>query len=171
MALSSIPRTAVVELLNNIGLKNAHLLSTKRLERKVNQLDKLLVNENNLDKKCGMLFNHVIKVLDMGGKIEVIEDRDNVPQQGDDVDISQMRRRERKLDIKFDVNLLYEGKILELTKGEDFTCHKRSLITALRVLARKRNMKLKTQSDKDKLVVMMYTPSKENQSNEQREIR
>ncbi|MEM2932348.1 MAG: hypothetical protein QXI61_05850, partial [Nitrososphaerota archaeon] len=124
-------------------------------------LDKLLVNENNLDEKCRMLFNHVIKVLSMGGKIEVIEDRDNVPQQGDDVDISKLRKRDTKVDIKFDVNLLYEGKILELTKGEDFTCHKNSLITALRALARKRNMKLKTQSDKDKLVVMMYTPNKE----------
>lgn len=158
--MPKLMRAKVVELMEAVGFGTASALSTGRLTKKINRLDRVAPEDLDLEtEELNDLLDFVLEAIKNGEKIAVEEDRPNIPRV-DEARIAErskpMRGFPREFDgkkSKYDWNVILDGKIHVLEQGTDYDAKSQSFGMQVRQAAKRKGVKVKVAVRKSEVVV------------------
>lgn len=161
--MPSITRSAAEKLMDAIGFKSANVLSTHRLEKKINRLP-INSGPNNREKFDEPteqddidLLDFIFEAVNSGEKIEVKDDREGFPKIARERKPGKIKRKGvreftgRKN--KYDWNEILNGEINMLEQGTDYDCSSTTFAVQVRAAAKRRGQKVQVKVSKGQVVV------------------
>lgn len=161
--MPKMSRTDVVALMEAVGFETASALSTGRLEKKINRLDRAAPRDLDLeDEEMEEKLHFVLDAIEARSKIVVIEDRPNIPKIEEAKQATRSSRPQGgqsnfdKRSSKYDWRKILNGSINQLKQGEDYDCKSEAFAMQARNTASKLNMKVRIRIGTGMVVVQAY---------------
>lgn len=157
--MAKLKRSAIVALMNEIGFETASALSTGRLQKKVNRLNKIEINEDKLDDRHREVLSFILDSIEDGTEIEIDDDRPNIPlEERPKVQKTGLRGTSRKFDSsakesKYKWNEILNGSIVEMTQGADYDCKSTTFGMQVRSAARRRGVEVRVSVQQGRVIV------------------
>lgn len=153
-------RSDVVEVMKSVGLYSASALSTPRLQKKVNLLDRVydedkikVKDESILDK-----IDFILEAIENGEKIILQDDRPDIPAVERKKESTEGKRRRihgggAQKKSKYDWDQILNGEINVLEQGTDYDCKSQALSMQIRNVAKRKGIKVRVAVRQGKVVV------------------
>lgn len=154
-------RAKAVELMEACDFSTASALSTGRLKKKINRLDRAVPKDLDLEsEELNDLLDFVMEAIENGHPIEVVEDRPNIPAV-EQAKTAQRAQRETKGFVrefdgrqnKYDWNEILNGKVNVLEQGTDYDCKSQSFGMQIRGAAKRKGVKVKVAVRQGQVIV------------------
>lgn len=164
-----INRTAAVKLMEAIGFPTAGVLSTHRLEKKINRLplggstgpkNRVKFDEPTEQDDIDLL-DFIFEAVNSGEKIEVKDDREGFPKIAREKRPGKVKKSVReymgKNKSKYDWNEILDGQIRQLEQGVDYDCRTENMVMQIRSAAKRKGVKVRVQKQPGCVVVQAQT--------------
>lgn len=161
--MAKMTRTKVVQLMEAVGFSTASALSTGRLQKKINRLDKVASDDLDLEnEELQELLSHVLDLIDSGESITVEEDRPEIPRVEEAKQAGRASRGSRsgggnkRFDAKtskYKWDEILNGNINVLEQGTDYDCKTAGFVMQIRNVAKKKGVRVKIKTGQGQVIV------------------
>jgi hypothetical protein len=156
--MTTIKRGLVVKVMESAGFTTAGALSTGRLTKKINRINRVVKTPkdlmDNTEESVISAFKVIMRCIEIGDRIIVQEDRENIPvvehePQAKRAYVSHFDQGRGK----YDWNTILSGRIVQLVQGEDYDCKTSAFGVQVRTHAKKLGVGVRISISKSKIVV------------------
>ena len=169
--MTTLKRSAAIRLMEALGFSSAHALSTSRLEKKLNRINKVTLPDKLEDPELNDRFTFVMKAIEEGLRVKIEDDRPEIPNdekpatragKSNSKSGSSSKRGfgANKKESKYDWTRILSGSIVELQQGQDYTCKSAAFAMQVRSAARRKGLKVRVAVQKGRVIVQAEGPAK-----------
>lgn len=167
--MANLKRSVVIKLMEQMGFGTVSALSTGRLEKKVNRLDRVIEDRSKLqfeDDSLEEVLDYILKSIKTNTRIIVEDDRPNIPRAEEERVNKRSQRQEtegrqvRRFDgrkSQYDWGKILSGDIVVLEQGTDYTCKTATFALQVRAAAKRRGKQVKVATRQGQVVVQALT--------------
>lgn len=156
LKMPRLSRTAAVKVMEAVGYSAAGVLSTNRLEKKVNRLHLQVkeIDEKEYEEEISDLLDFITEALFSGERIEIDDDRDISP-----VSTSKKKRVNKSAreftgtKNKYDWNSILSGEIVMLEQGTDYDCKSTTFALQCRAAAKRKKVQVRIKTESGRVIV------------------
>ena len=161
--MPKIKRNLIVRVMEALGFDAASSLSTGRLQKKINRIDRAiefgsLIGDGDDKDELNEILEMIWDSFEAEEPIVVEEDRENVPAVKKTTD-----KRVPKFDsaggkkAKYDWDVILGGGIVQLVQGDDFDCKASTFALQARSAAKRRGLKIRCKTEKGTVTIQAYS--------------
>lgn len=160
--MPTINRTAAVKLMEAIGFPTASVLSTHRLEKKINRLPISSpgrkqewdepTEQDDID-----LLDFIFEAVNSGEKVQVTDDREGFPKIAREKRPGRVKKKSAReftgRKNKYDWDQILNGDINQLEQGTDYDCSSKTFSMQIRSAAKRRGQKVQIRVTQGSVIV------------------
>lgn len=154
MSTITISRTDAIEAMYAAGFNTAGALSTARLQKKINRLDKVPINFRGMEEQKKVVLDFLLEAINNCVEIRIKEDRPNIPDAP--IQPQKQTRKVQRFDrptARYDWDKILNGSIVELEQGTDYTCKSNTIGMMARKMAKSKGLSCRVKVMQGKVIL------------------